>query len=413
MRQTDATLHRFDNAAKATGPMAGVRVIDLTSNVLGPLATQTLGDMGADVIKVEAPDGDAMRDNGPGRNPGMSAFFLNMNRNKRSLAIDLKGPGAREVLAKLFETADVVVHSMRPAAAKKLGIDYESVQACNPRAICAYAPGYCTDGPFANRPAFDDVIQGESGLVDLMHRATGEVAFLPTVLADKLCGVMLASALGMALYAREKTGVGQEVQVPMLESMLAFNLVEHLWTGAFGADEGRFGYVRALSRHRKPYATTDGHVCVMAVNNDQWNKLFAALGRPELSKDERCCDMVARSRNIDALYELIAEEISRHSTAEWRERFDRFDVPSGKVQRLDDLPSDDYLAETGFFVDYEHPSEGTVKTTAIPPRFSGTPPSLRRHAPRLGEHTEEVLGELGLDPRLLDELLGRASAATR
>ena len=409
MNLKDAGSFPFDDSAKASGPLAGVRILDLTSNVLGPLATQTLGDMGADVIKIESPDGDAMRNNGPGRHPGMSAFFLNMNRNKRSVVLNLKNPAAREALMRMVAKVDIVVHSMRPQAAARLGLDYATLCACNPRVIFACAPGYRAGGRYANRPAFDDVIQGESGLVDLVHRATGNVGFLPTVLADKLCGVMLASALGMALYARERSGRGQEVQVPMLESMLSFNLVEHLWTGAFGTEEGQFGYVRALSRHRKPYATTDGHICVMAVDDPQWKLLFQALDRGDLIEDERYCSMVVRSKNIDSLYSLVAQEIGKRSTAEWRTRFDSHDVPNGNVQRLDDLPKNPYLAESGFFVHYEHPSEGAVTTTAIPTQFSATPASMRRFPPKLGEHTREVLKELMLEDTVIDALAGAAS----
>ena len=408
MNLKDADPFLLEGTASPTGPLAGVRVLDLTSNVLGPLATQTLGDMGADVIKIESPEGDAMRNNGPGRHPGMSAFFMNMNRNKRSVVLNLKTPAAREALMLMVAKADIVVHSMRAQAATRLGLDYGTLSERNPRIIFAYAPGYRADGRHANRPAFDDVIQGESGLVDLVHRATGDVGFLPTVLADKLCGVMLASALGMALYARERSGRGQEVQVPMLESMLSFNLVEHLWTGAFGTEEGQFGYVRALSRHRKPYATTDGHICVMAVDDPQWKLLFQALGRAELIQDERYCSMVARSKNIDSLYALIAEEIGKRSTAEWRARFDAHDVPNGDVQRLDDLPKNPYLVESGFFVHYEHPSEGLLTTTSIPVRFSATPPSMRRGPPRLGEHTRELLKELMLDDAAIEALGGAA-----
>ena len=231
---------------------AWVSHVDLTVNVLGPLATQTLGDMGADVIKIEPPQGDPMRDTGPARHAQMSVFYLNMNRNKKSVVLDLKSPAALEALLRLVGDADVLVHSMRTQAAERLGLNYAALAARNPRLVYASAPGYSPDGPYRDRPAYDDVIQGESGLADLVHMATGVPGYLPTGVADKVCGVFLASAIGMALFSRERTGRGQQVQIPMLETMLSFNLVEHLWAGTFG-DEGRLGYGRALSPQRKPY----------------------------------------------------------------------------------------------------------------------------------------------------------------
>lgn len=393
--------------AAAAGPLTGVRVIDLTINVLGPIATQTLGDMGADVIKIESPQGDPMRDTGPGRHPRMSVFFLNLHRNKRSVVLDLKSAAGREALLRLVQDADVLVHSMRAGAAERLGIGYAALAAHNPRLVVACAPGYNPDGPFRDRPAYDDVIQGESGLAAMVERVTGTPRYLPTVAADKLCGVYLASAIGMALYARERSGVGQEVRVPMLETMLSFNLVEHLWTGVLGVPDG-LGYARALSRHRRPYATRDGHVCVMAVSDEQWRRMFVALDRPELASDPRFATMEARTENIDALYEIVAAGVALRTTGEWRERFDAADIPNGPMNRLEDLPVDPYLQQTGFFERYEHPSEGPIVTTAIPQRYSHTPGRIRLPPPRLGEHTYEVLSAAGFDAAQIERIAQHA-----
>ena len=382
-------------SAGSAGPLAGVKVIDLSINVLGPVATQMLGDMGAEVIKVESPEGDPMRDSGPGRHPRMSVFYMNMNRNKKSVVLDLKNPAALEALLRLVDGADVLVHSMRPRAAERLGIGHTVIAARNPRAIYAFAPGYRGDGPNRDRPAFDDVIQGESGVAGLMQQATGVPRYFPSVMSDKLCGVFLASAISMALFERERSGRGQVVEVPMLETMVSFNLIEHLWTGAFGTAEGRLGYVRALSPHRRPYATQDGFICLLAVNDEQWKRLFVALDRPELAADERFADVSARTRNIDELYSIVAAQVGKRTTAEWRARLDAADIPNGSMNELDALPSDPYLVETRFFQRYDHPSEGSLVTTAIPQRFSRTPGGLRLAPPQLGQHTREVLESLG------------------
>ena len=381
-----------------SGPLAGVRVVDLTVNVLGPVATQILGDMGADVIKVETPAGDPNRDTGPRRNRGMSAMHLNVNRNKRSITLDLRSDAGREALLKLVETADVFVHSMRPAAAKRLGVGYEAISARNPRIIYGYGPGYRQDGPNRDYPAYDDVVQGESGIASLMAQVNGNgPRFYPTVIIDKLCGYVLASSIGMALYQRERSGLGQEVQVPMFETILAFNYLEHLWGGAFEPPlPPGIGYVRLLTPHRRPYPTQDGHICVLAVNDDQWRRIFPALGRPDLVDDPRFATTDERVRNYDELYGIVGSQLKQKTTAEWHKLLDDVDIPNGPVHSLQELLHDPYVEQTGFFQRYDHPTEGAVVTPMVPVHFSATPGGLHRPPPRLGEHTDEVLRELGL-----------------
>jgi crotonobetainyl-CoA:carnitine CoA-transferase CaiB-like acyl-CoA transferase len=390
-----------------TGPLAGVRVIDLTVNVLGPVATQILGDMGADVIKVETPLGDPNRDTGPSRNPGMSAMHMNVNRNKRSVTLDLKSPAALETLMRLVETADVFVHSMRPAAAQRLGVSYEAIAARNPRIIYAFGPGYRQDGPHRDYPAYDDVVQGESGIAGLMAQVNGEPRFYPTVIIDKFCGYVLASSVAMALFSRERTGKGQQVQVPMFETILSFNYLEHLWGAAFDPPmEPGIGYVRLLTRHRKPYPTKDGYICVLAVNDEQWKRILPALGRADLIKDPRFATTSGRVKHYDELYGIVGEQLKLRTTAEWHDVFDHEDIPNGPIRTLQELLHDPYLAETAFFHHYEHPSEGAALTTAIPVHFSQTPGDLRRPPPRLGEHSREVLAELGLSEAQIARLQG-------
>ena len=393
------------------GPLAGIRVLDLTINVLGPLATQILGDMGADVIKIEAPDGDPMRHSGYSRHPGMASLFMNTNRNKKSVVLDLKRPAALEALMRLVETADVLVHSMRPHTAERLGISYVAISARNPRMVYAYGPGYRSDGPHRDRPAFDDVIQGESGVAAMLGRTVGEPRYMPFIMADKLCGHALASAIGMALFSRERTGQGQEVAVPMLETMLSFNLVEHLWTNFFETRREDLGYTRILSTHRRPYATRDGYICMLAVSDEQWRRVFSVIGRPGLARDERFAALKERTHNIDALYAILAEELKRKTTAEWRALLDTADLPNGPVNDFNMMADDPYLTATGFFHHYEHPTEGAMVTTAIPAQFSATPASIRLTPPQLGEHTMSVLQEIGYTEREIAQLGHAASAS--
>jgi crotonobetainyl-CoA:carnitine CoA-transferase CaiB-like acyl-CoA transferase len=286
---------------------------------------------------------------------------------------------------------------MRPAAAKRLGVAYAEIAARNPRIIYGSGPGYRQDGPNRDYPAYDDVIQGESGIAALMAQVNGNgPRFYPTVIIDKLCGYVLASSISMALYQRERSGQGQEVQVPMFETILSFNYLEHLWGGAFDPPLAPgVGYVRLLTPHRKPYPTEDGHICVLAVNDDQWRRIFPALGRPELVDDPRFSTTEGRVRNYDELYGIVGTQLKKKSTAEWHHILDEADIPNGPMHSLQELLHDPYLTQTGFFEHYEHPSEGPVVTPMVPVNFSRTPGGLHRPPPRLGEHTAEVLQEVG------------------
>jgi crotonobetainyl-CoA:carnitine CoA-transferase CaiB-like acyl-CoA transferase len=383
-----------------SGPLSGVRVIDLTSIVLGPLATQTLGDMGADVIKVETPEGDATRQIGPSRTPGMGAYFATLNRNKRSVVLDLRRPAARAALDRLIAGADVFVHNMRLCAAARLGLDYASLGPRHPRLIHAAATGFREGSSMAEYPAYDDLIQGMSGAAALNAGPAeagkpGAPRYFPTVVVDKLTGQALASAIGMALYARERTGRGQAVHVPMMETMLSFLLIEHLWGAVTDRPELGLGYPRMLSPHRRPYATRDGFISVICVSDAQYARLFAALDRPDLAADPRFATLAARAEHVDALYGAMAEGLTARTTAEWLAILRPLDIPCGAAAELAALLTDDYLRETGFFTRAEHPDEGSVLVPAIPARFSADPGQVRRLWPRQGQHTEEVLAEVG------------------
>ena len=390
----------------ATGPLSGIRVIDITTVVLGPYCTQTLGDMGADVIKVETLQGDSTRMIGPSRTPGMSAYFANLNRNKRSLALDLKRPAAREAILRLAETADVFVHNMRIGAAARLGLDYETLRARNSKLIYACASGFRKGSSMQEFPAYDDLIQGVSGVAALNAGADGAPRYLPMVVVDKLTGATLASMIGMALFLRERTGQGQEIHLPMMETILSFTLVEHLWHGTLGEPEKGLGYPRMLTPHRRPYATKDGYISVIAHSDAQWNKLFEAMGVPEFKADPRFNSVQARTANIDAVYATLTEGMKGRTTDEWLAELRPADIPCGKANSLEDLFTDQYLMETGYFEPHEHPTEGSVVIPAIPARFSETPPNVHRPWPRLGEHTREILAEAGLSEAEIDGITG-------
>lgn len=389
----------------ATGPLAGIRVIDVTTVVLGPFATQVLGDMGADVIKVETQEGDYTRYIGPSRTKGMSAYFATLNRNKRALALDLKKPAAMAALLKLIDTADVFVHNMRLGAAKRLGLDYESLKKRNPKLIYAAANGFREGSSLQEFPAYDDLIQGMSGTASLNAGPDGAPRYFPTVVVDKLTGSTLASMIGMALFHRERTGQGQAIHVPMMETILSFMLVEHLWHGALGEPEKGLGYPRMLTPHRRPYRTKDGYISVIAVSDKQWRTVFTAMGVPELADDPRFATLAGRSDNVDALYGTLTEGMVKKTTAEWLAILQPQDVPCGSAGTLADLFNDAYLKETDFFHKTQHPVEGDVVVTAIPGRFSETPPNVHRLWPTLGEHNREVFREAGFTEAEIDEIV--------
>jgi crotonobetainyl-CoA:carnitine CoA-transferase CaiB-like acyl-CoA transferase len=365
-----------------SGPLHGVRVVDMTSVGMGPYATQMLGDMGAEVIKVEAPEGDVFRTTAPAASPGMGAAYLNLNRNKRSVTLDVKRPEEREKLLQLIDGADVFVSNVRPAALRRLGLDAAALCERNPRLIHCSAVGFGQDGPYAGNPAFDDIIQALSGLADLQGRNSGAPSYVNTIVADKVAGLALASAIPMALYERERSGLGQSIEVPMFETLVAFTLVEHLSGHTFVPPLGPMGYSRVLSPQRRPYRTRDGYVALLPYTDAQWQRFFALAGRPELASDVRYVDAASRARHFDALYQDLADIVAEHDTAYWLSALADADIPHSRVNTLEDLFDDPHLKQTGFFQQMDHATEGKVMVPSIPLRFSRTPGDIRRLAPR-------------------------------
>ena len=376
---------------KHTGPLAGVRVVDLTAMVMGPYCTQVMADMGADVIKVEIPSGDNTRYISVGPEPGMGGVFVNVNRGKRSVVLDLRTDDDKQVLRDLITTADVFIHSMRATAIAKLGFDYDAVAAINPSIIYTNCYGYGRGGPDANLTAYDDTLQAECGLPFAQELLTGEPSYVGTIIADKVAGMTALYATTMALFHRERTGEGQEVEVAMFETMAAFMLVEHAGGAMFTPPLGPAAYHRAVSPNRKPYRTKDGHISALVYNDKQWNAFVGAVA-PEWA-GEHFATLEQRAARINEVYSLLGQTFAERTTQEWLDLLRSLDVPAAPVRSLDELFDNPHLEAVDFFEEVESPY-GTVRFPGPPTWFSRTPGRIDSAAPRLGENTEEVKAQL-------------------
>ena len=385
--------------------LQGIRVLDFTTIVLGPYATQTLGDLGADVIKIEPLQGDLFRTVRPGRSRAMGAGFMGFNRNKRSLAIDLKRPEARDVLARLVAGADVVVHNMRPRAAEPLGLAYDQLARLKPDLVYAFAAGYDQSGPSANEPAYDDIIQAAAGVAALNANASGEPRYLATILCDKVGGLHLAMAVATGLAHRARTGQGCCIEAPMFESTVAFLLSEQLGGETFVPALGPTGYDRLAAPNRKPFRTQDGYMAILPYNGTHWAAFFEIIGRAELARSPQVQDPVLRSQGVDALYAIIAEVAPTRTTAQWLESLRAVDIPCARVNSVGELLQHPHLLATGFFREYEHPTEGRLRAPRAPFRWHGGTETADRPAPRPGGDSRAVLAEAGFDAAAIDRLV--------
>jgi crotonobetainyl-CoA:carnitine CoA-transferase CaiB-like acyl-CoA transferase len=341
----------------------------------------------------------------------MGHIYLHANRNKRAIALDLKQAAARDALLALAKNADVLVYNIRPQAMARLKLAYEDLRAVNPRIIYVGGFGYSQRGPYAAKAAYDDLIQGAAGIPWLLKKQGADVPrYAPVIIADRTVGLHIANAVCAALYAREKTGKGQRVDVPMFESLLQTVLGEHLGGHSFEPPAGEPGYARMLARDRRPFQTADGYVCALIYNDKQWRAFFALIGRPELMQSDKFRDQEARSRNYDDAYALVDAEMRKRSTEQWIEALEAADIPVQRMNSLTDIIADPHLAAIGYLREIDHPSEGRIRSMAVPSEWSETVPEYRLHAPRHGQHTRELLAEAGLDENAIEALLASGAA---
>jgi crotonobetainyl-CoA:carnitine CoA-transferase CaiB-like acyl-CoA transferase len=388
------------DSALPRGPLQGVRVIDLTAVLMGPSATQMLGDLGADVIKVETAGGDHTRGLGPGAANGLGPIYLGLNRNKRSIVLDLKNPQGMDVMKRLLKDADVLASNVRPAGMARLGLTWEALSELNPRLVFVSMVGFSQRGRYAAQPAFDDVIQAATGLPTMLAESIdGVPRYVPLNLADRSVGLHAFGIICAALFARERTGRGQKVDVPMFETMVPYVLGDHFWGEKFVPPQAGFGYPRLTTRERVPQRTADGFVCCTIYTDQQWRSFLGIIGHPEWwDKDARFRSSTARTMNSDFLNTIIRDEMIKHSTQEWHDLLGSADIPVFPMHTFDTLIQDPHLQDIGFFSEVEHPQAGIIRETSVPSEWADSPPGGYRHAPSLGEHTTEILSEVGLSP---------------
>ncbi len=390
---------------KKPRPLEGVRVLEIASMIFGPLAGQYLGDMGADVIKLEPPEGDLTRAIGPRHSARMGAFFITSNRSKRSIVVDLKKPEGREILMRLVAKTDVLLHSMRTPAANRLGLDYATLSAANPGLIYCHVSGYGDDGLYAGRPAYDDIIQAASGLARLQTVVAGQPRFMPTILADKVSGVHAAYGIVLALMHRMRTGQGQQVDIAMFETMAAFNMLEHQWGHSFEPPKGPMGYVPVATASRRPYKTQDGFIALLPYSDDHWRRFFALAGQPEIMDDPRVATFAARQTHFREVWDEVERQAARKTNEEWLRLLSDDDIPFSVVNSLEDLVTDPHLNSVGFWELREHATEGMLRLPMNPVRLSASPPEVTLLPPGLGEHSAEVLRECSYDEASIQRLV--------
>ena len=396
-----------------SGILSGIRIVDMGSIVMGPYATQILADLGADVIKIENTGGDLMRYAGKSPTPLMGGVYMQCNRNKKSVELNLADELSREAVNKLIATADVFFTNIRLGGLERLGFDYESVKTIKSDIIYVHGVGYGSDGAYAGRPAYDDLVQAASGVGSLLQESgtCEEPRYLPSIIADKTTALHAAYAMLAALYHREKTGEGQFVEVAMLESFVSFMMVETLYGHSFVPPQGPMAYSRCVNPNRKPFQTKDGYLGIVPYKDEQWVGMFEMAGRPELGDDPRFATFQSRTENITALYGAVAEATKSKTTAEWVELLHEAQIPYMPVQSMYEVLEDEHLKSINFFEKREHPTEGTYINVKHPVTFEKTPATaVYIDPPQIGQHNAEVLAELGYSE---EEIKAMADKAVR
>ena len=376
-------------------PLKGIKIIDASSILMVPYCTRLLADMGAEIIKVETLSGDNTRYIGPSINKGMAAVFLNINRNKKSISVDLKSADGRLIIYKLIKKSDVFVSNIRKASLEKLKLTHTDFIKINPKIITANAVGFSSRGPYAGLPAFDDTIQAISGMAAYQETYSDQPSYTSGATADKVTGLMLGMSILSALFNREKNGEGTELEVPMMETMVDFTLVEHLYGYNFLPPKAPPVYPRQSSPNRKPYKTLDGYIAVLPYSDDQWLRFFSIIKKENILKDPKFCSLESRNQNIDELYKILSEELKKRNTIFWIKNLREKDIPSTKVNFPKDLFEDEHLKKTNFFKVQDNPTEVKLLYPSFPVEFNEDETAENLHAPSLGENTKEILTDLG------------------
>jgi crotonobetainyl-CoA:carnitine CoA-transferase CaiB-like acyl-CoA transferase len=393
-----------------SGPLKDLRILDLTSILMGPYATQIMGDLGADVVKIEPPSGDAVRGIGPMRNPGMGHIFLHVNRNKRSLVLDLKHSDGLAAFYSLAKTADVIIYSIRPQSLERLGIDYDRLKKINPRIIYAGLYGYSEAGPYAGKPAYDDLIQGASAVPSIMSMASGdEPRYVPLTLADRTVGLMASNTILAAVVSRAQSGLGQQIEIPMFETMTQYVLSDHLAGETFIPAEGPTGYPRLLVKERRPYQTLNGFICVLIYSDKQWERFLTLIGHSDwFVNDPRFATIGVRTQHINDLYRIVGQAVATRTTQEWISLLEKADIPCMPLHDIESLSKDPHLEAVGMIREVLHPTEGPMRQLGVPVRLFGTPVlDVQKPAPQLGQHSTEILREAGYSEQNISSLIER------
>ena len=386
-------------------PLNGLRVVDLTNIIMGPFTTQILGDLGAEVIKIETPEGDLTRDIGVGHSKKMTSVFLGVNRNKKSLVLNLKEKKAKEVLWRLLKKSDIFIHNMRPEKIEKLGFGPLVVAKKLPKIIFVGLYGYGIGSVYSGQPAYDDIIQGQSGLAGLYIKKKGRPEFVPSVIADKSIGLIASTGLLASYIKKLKTGKGSCLEISMFEGMVSYLLIEHQYGDIFYPPLSKLGYPRLLSNKRKPYKTLDGYMCILPYTDKQWFKFFDIINMPELKKDKSFSSVKERSKKINILYKLIEKKIKKKNNKELVRVLKKNDIPHGVLNTLENLKKDKHLKKVDFFRNYYHPSEGKLLIPDTGIKIDNKSLPIRYHQPNLGEQSKEILEELGYTKKEIDNIL--------